>query len=68
MRWKTAKPPPPKGGDTRSRKVFAWRPTKVGEYTVWLERYIIEEQYFQPAGGNPGWWSEKGRYTLVYYY
>lgn len=67
MRWKTNKTSPPKGEDKRVRYVFAWKPTEVGKYTVWLERYAVEESFFQPAGGNPGWWFHTGTYTLDYY-
>ena len=65
MKWKYAEP---KSGDKRTRRVFAWRKTKIGEYIVWLETYEIDEIFFQPAGGNPGWWSEKAKRTLVYYF
>lgn len=67
MRWKRKIDKQPEGGDRRSRRVFAWKPVPIGDTIVWLETYLIEEVYFQPAGGNPGWWSEISRHTLDYY-
>jgi hypothetical protein len=61
LKWKTKIDSPPVGGDRRTRGVFAWRKTQVRGYIVWLEKYQVEEVYFQPAGGNPGWWSEVSR-------
>ncbi len=68
MKWKIKTNTPPKGGDTRKRRVFAWRKTRVGEYWVWLETYQVTERFFAPAGGGPGWWSEVSRETLVWMY
>lgn len=62
MRWSIKREPIPKGGDKRTRTVFAWKPTEAGQHTVWFESYYVEERYFQPAGGNQGWWSETVRY------
>ena len=46
MRWKNPKPSkPPKIGDERGIREFAWKETVVGDYTVWLEYYIILEHY-----------------------
>ena len=36
MRWKTRKPEP---GTTRTVAKFAWLPTQIEQYTVWLEFY-----------------------------
>ena len=55
-----------KHGDLRDRRVFAWRKTQVGKYWVWLETYQIREQYFQPVGGNPGWWAEVEKIPLFW--
>jgi hypothetical protein len=68
MKWKVQEPKPPKNGDTRTRRVFAWKKTKVGDYCVWLETYQITEKYFVSAGGNQAWWSEISRETLDYFY
>ncbi len=68
MKFKIKKTLPPKGGDKRTRRVFAWKKTRVGEYWVWLEHYEVHEVFFAPAGGNPGWWSEKERNILVWMY
>lgn len=54
MRWKT--PKLPIMGDTRTRYVFAWKPVKIGKYTVWLERYVVYEKYFMNVNGQ-AWWS-----------
>lgn len=61
MRWKRKDEDNPEGGDRRTRRVFAWRRTPVRDYIVWLEYYLIEEVYFQPSGGNSGWWTEVSR-------
>jgi len=68
MKWKVQEPKLPKNGDTRTRRVFAWKKTKVGDYFVWLETYQITEKYFISAGGNQAWWSEISRETLYYFY
>ena len=67
MRWKKKQITPPKGGDRRNRRVFAWNKTPVKDYIVWLEFYQITELFFAPAGGSPGWWSEVDRDVLDYY-
>jgi len=67
MRWKLKKVKAPKDGEERIRAVFAWRPTDVENYVVFLEHYQIHERYFEPANGNPGWWAEFARYVCVYY-
>ena len=36
MRWKTNKPKP---GSIKSMTKFAWLPTRIEDYTVWLEFY-----------------------------
>lgn len=43
MRWKIKSPP--KEGDRRQRRIFAWKKTLVGNYIVWLEQYYVEEEY-----------------------
>ena len=68
MKWKITNKELPKNGATRTIRRFAWRRTRVGNYIVWLERYKIEERYFQPASGNPGWWHEIERRRLVWMY
>lgn len=54
----------PKSGEKRQRAVFAWKPVEVSEGTIWLERFVVEEEFFQPASGNPGWWAERGRHRM----
>jgi hypothetical protein len=66
MRWKIKTVVIPKNGEVRTRRVFAWKKTKVGQYMVWLEFYQVTEKFFQPIGG-PGWWTEIGRDTCDYY-
>jgi hypothetical protein len=68
MRWLT-KRPEPKVGDIRRRNKFAFLPTKVDEYTVWLESYQVTEEYkamydFQEVSMM---WIEVSRRTLEYY-
>ena len=43
MKWISNKPIP-KIGDTREKFPFAWLPTQVDQYIVWLERYWIKEK------------------------
>jgi hypothetical protein len=43
MRWKHKADP--REGDVRNIRKFAWKPTVVGEYKVWLEFYHIVQQY-----------------------
>lgn len=68
MRWRHDADEPSKDGTTRSRFVFAWKKTRVGEFIVWLESYEIHETYFLPENGAQGWWAETGRNTVGYYY
>ena len=47
MKWKsTAKP---KEGDLRYRAIFPLIPTKIGEYTYWLESVDIMESFLHNA-------------------
>ena len=68
MQWNRTPSQTPKSGETRKRRVFAWRKTPVGGKNVWLETYAVHESYFSPAGGGPGWWSETSRNTLEPHY
>ena len=68
MKWKVQEPKPPKNGEIRTRRVFAWKKTRVCDYCVWLKTYQITEKYFVSAGGNQAWWSEISRETLDYFY
>mgnify|MGYP003346217926 CR=1 FL=1 len=52
MRWKTKRIP--KEGDTRERFPFAWLPTKIDDYTVWLERYWVQEELMHVAEVDDG--------------
>lgn len=73
MRWKADSTP--KEGDTRNRRKFAWFPTLVGDYIVWLERFGIEEKYMATLAFDTDakmtypvvMWVEINRYTLDYY-
>lgn len=64
MRWLNEPPPRPNAGQARIRRVFAWRPTRVNQFTVWLESYEVYEVFFSPINGNEGWWSESNRTVL----
>jgi hypothetical protein len=44
MKWLHPKPEPVVG-QTRERFPFAWLPTQVGRYRMWLERYWLKEVY-----------------------
>ena len=44
MKWLHPKPIPIEG-QRRERFPFAWKPTQVKQYKVWLERYWVMEQY-----------------------
>lgn len=66
MKWIAERPELPKSGEVRLRAVFAWKPTRVGDFVVWLETYRLKETFFQPAGGHPGWWRETGREPLYW--
>lgn len=64
MKWSYQPPPVLTGGETRSRRVFAWKPTRIGQWVVWLEFYEVHERFFAPASGNPGRWTETSINTL----
>jgi hypothetical protein len=68
MKWKVNKQPLPKDGDIRTKRVFAWKKTRVGEYYVWLETYEVTEKYFVSCGGNMSRWTEIKREVLNYVY
>jgi hypothetical protein len=63
MKWKSSEP---KDGDKRTRRVFAWRKTKIGDYIVWLETYEIDEIFYEHISTTPGFWSEIKKRTLEY--
>jgi len=44
MKWSNVEYKP-KGGETRTYRRFAWKPTVVGQWNIWLESYQITEQY-----------------------
>jgi hypothetical protein len=66
MRWDKPKPARPVNGEKRQSKQFAWKPTEVERFIVWLEFYGVEESYFKSVSG-PGWWSVDRYYTLDSY-
>ncbi len=68
MKWNIPQETVLYGGEERVRRQFAWKPAKVGKQMVWLEHYEIEERFFAPASGNPGWWKEISRQALDWYY
>ena len=71
MKWKAKKEP--KEGDFRCRKVFAWFPTRVNDYTVWLESFEVKEVYQMVALTDENVihgqleWVEVDRWDLVWY-
>lgn len=72
MRWKTVDITPIEGY-TRLRRKFAFLPTTVGDYTVWLETYESVQVYrFGPRATKVGTvhkyaWDEIERNLLVLY-
>jgi hypothetical protein len=61
MRWQAKKLS--EYGDCRIRRVFAWTPTKVNGYIVWLEFYYICEEYIGIGREYNGvYWKEQHRY------
>lgn len=74
MRFKIKQPPKkPKLGDTRNINKFAWKPTIVGNYKVWLESYQVTEQYKTNQANKLSddfecVWVEIKRGTLDYYF
>ena len=65
MKWKIKEPP--QSGDRRQRHKFAWFPTKVENYKVWLETYVVTEEYvvtFSSAGCVLSDWIETDRHLL----
>jgi hypothetical protein len=69
MKWKTVKPVP-KHGEIRTRRKFAWWPTKVKDYTVWLETYQITEMRieYKEQHDVPGHWHQLSKDLLYPYY
>jgi hypothetical protein len=69
MKWKTVKPVP-KHGEIRKRNKFAWRPTEVEDYTVWLEFYQITEMRieYDKRYDIPGSWDLLSKELLYPYY
>lgn len=58
MRWKTELKP--ETGDRRLRRCFAITPTETDDgYTVWLEHFWVEEEYFYLPSEGIGSWSTK---------
>jgi hypothetical protein len=54
-------------GHHRERFPFAWTPTRVGDYTVWLERYWVKEKLVGIAYDKE-MWVEVERAIACYYY
>ena len=69
MKWKTVKPVP-KHGEVRTRHKFAWWPTDVEEYTVWLETYQVNEIWieYDKRHDIPGGWDVVSKHLLYPYY
>lgn len=67
MKWRIPDNTPPKEGDVRLTRRFAWKPTQIGRVYVWLERYEVEERYFANQNGFH-YWAEVDRRPLVWMY
>lgn len=69
MKWmnKPVNPPkvrlPPKFGDKRHVRKFAWFWTRCGDFTVWLEHYISVQE-FRTVGFLFGDWVEIQRTVI----
>ena len=75
MRWKNKElKPAPKVGDKRKRFPYAWLPTYVEEYVVWLEWYVVTEEFRTVAvqDDHGVWpvdtWVEVNREVADFYY
>lgn len=70
MRWIINKPEP-EIGDIRHRLKFAFLPTKVNRYKVWLESYQVTESYQEVVSSTDDipftCWVEISRRTCDYY-
>ena len=49
MKWLSKPTPPPKIGDKRVLRKFAWFPVEIGNYKVWLETYAEEQEFVEDA-------------------
>lgn len=56
MRWLTRPLPPPEPGTIQHFARFAWKPTQVGKFTVWLEPWTVIMSYSAEHG-----WQEIAR-------
>ena len=72
MKWKTKKPVP-RIGDTRHRFKFAFLPIRINEWSIWLERYQVTEEYQEvwtgdsDSIGGHAVWVETSRRACDYY-
>jgi hypothetical protein len=55
----------------RARTTFAWLPTRVDVFIVWLEHYGVEEAYVEEdlsgscfADTTPAYWAEVRRWLI----
>lgn len=66
MKWKLNLP---ENGLRKAKIHFAWWPTEVGDYTVWLENYQVTYEACRMEGGDPKmkyvFWKEVDRNILV---
>lgn len=45
MKWEIKSSPDSKVGDRRKIRKFAWFPTRVGIFRVWLEYYQVTQEF-----------------------
>lgn len=65
MRWNKPKPKSsPVDGEVRIRRVFAWKPTEIGDEIAWLEFFEIRELYVKANCFNGPYWVELSRNFL----
>lgn len=64
MKWKASPDVPTLGQKKRVTK-FAWVPTRVNEWTVWLESYQVNLIWLDDGGWRKPKWKEESRNILV---
>lgn len=62
MKWKKMIP----DGEKKTKTHFAWLPTEVGEWTVWLEAYGARYEAVRADDGKL-FWKEVDRHVLISY-
>lgn len=64
MRWQVPLRSVPQNGDTREFTRFSWLPTRIGLTMVWLERYLVIEEWRNATSLTRSGWVERGVRTV----